>query len=97
MTKFSLSLSGLLLATTAALVAYLVCSLAAIRLGVGPKLLPVYLLAALFSLWAIWGAGTEAMKWGAVLLVSGIPLYFLTKMRAGSSPAAEAGPAALPE
>ena len=87
----------ILLATTAALVAYLVCSLAAIRLGVGPRLVPVYLLAALFSLWAIWGAGAEAMKWGAVLLVSGIPLYFLTKLSARSSPAAADDPAAIPE
>ena len=87
----------ILLATTASLVAYLVCSLAAVRLGVGPRIVPIFLLAALFSLWAIWGAGAEAMKWGAALLATGVPLYFLTKLSARSSPAAAADPAALPE
>jgi basic amino acid/polyamine antiporter, APA family len=86
----------IVLATTASLVAYLACSLAAVKLGVGPKVVPVFIGAALFSLWAIWGAGLEAMKWGAALLVSGIPLYFLMRSRAGSSPAAAASPAAPP-
>ena len=86
----------ILLATTASLVAYLVCSLAAVKLGVGRKAVPMFILAALFSLWAIWGAGVEAMKWGAALLVSGIPLYFLMRWRAGSSRAEAASPAELP-
>jgi APA family basic amino acid/polyamine antiporter len=76
----------ILLATTASLVAYLVCSLAALRLRVDRRLAPVFVLGALFSLWAIWGAGTEAMKWGAALLVSGIPIYWLTRRnRSGPS------------
>ncbi|HWT11961.1 MAG TPA: amino acid permease [Allosphingosinicella sp.] len=84
----------ILLATAASLVVYLVCSLAAIRLGAGRRLIPVFLLGALFSLWAIWGAGYEAMIWGAALLASGVPLYFVTRARGGSSPAAAAPPAA---
>jgi len=84
----------ILIATTASLVAYLVCSLAAVKLGVGRTAVPVFLLAALFSLWAIWGAGPEAMRWGAVLLASGIPLYFLMRWRGGSSRAMAAQPAA---
>jgi len=84
----------ILLATTASLVAYLVCSLAAVRLGVGRKAVPIFILAALFSLWAIWGSGVEAMKWGAALLISGIPVYFLMRWRA-ATPAA-AAPAAPP-
>ncbi len=84
----------ILLATTASLVAYLVCSLAAVRLGVGRKAVPVFILAALFSLWAIWGSGVEAMKWGAALLLSGIPVYFLMRWRAATPPAA--APAAPP-
>ena len=86
----------ILLATTASLVAYLVCSLAAVKLGVGRKAVPAFVLAAIFSLWAIWGAGTEAMLWGAVLLASGVPLYFLMRWRGDSSPAAAARPAAPP-
>ena len=84
----------ILLATTASLVAYLVCSLAAVKLGVGRKAVPIFILAALFSLWAIWGSGVEAMKWGAALLLSGIPVYFLMRWRA-ATPAADA-PAAPP-
>ena len=87
----------ILLATSANLVAYLVSSLAALKLGRGSKAAPVFILAALFSLLAIWGAGREAMLWGAVLLASGVPLYFLMLWANRSSPAPAAGPAALPE
>lgn len=87
----------ILLATAASLVAYLVCSLAAVRLGVGRKAVPIFLLAALFSLWALWGAGREAALWGAALLASGVPLYFLMRWRGGSSRAAAANPSATPE
>jgi APA family basic amino acid/polyamine antiporter len=83
----------ILLATTANLVAYLVCSLAAVKLGVGRKAVPIFVIAALFSLWALWGAGTEALLWGAALLASGVPIYFLMRRR-GSSPQAVESPAA---
>jgi APA family basic amino acid/polyamine antiporter len=74
----------ILLATTASLVAYLVCALAAIKLKAGrPALIPVFAVAALFSAWAIWGAGLEAIKLGAILLASGIPLYFLARRGKG--------------
>ena len=87
----------ILLATTASLVAYLICSLAAIRLGVGGRLTPFFVLAALFSLWAIWGAGWIAFKLGAVLLLTGIPVYLAMRLSTRSSPAAAARPAASPE
>lgn len=85
----------ILLATCASLVAYLMSALAAIRLrtGRGPRV-GLFAAAALFSAWAIWGAGFEAMMWGAALLVSGIPLYFLT--RSARSSRAAAAPAAAP-
>ena len=79
----------ILLATTSTLVAYFVCSLAAVKLGVGRKIVPVFIVAALFSLWAVWGSGVEAMKWGSVLLLSGIPLYFLMRRSNRSSLPAE--------
>ncbi len=87
----------ILLATSASLVAYLVCSLAAIRLRVGTRAMPVFLLAAIFSLWALWGAGSSALAWGAILIASGIPIYLVTRRLGHSSPAAAADPAALPE
>ena len=87
----------ILLATTSSLVAYFVCSLAAVKLGVGRKVVPVFILAALFSLWAVWGSGLEAMKWGLVLLLTGIPLYFFMRRQSGSTPELAAAQAAPPE
>ena len=86
----------ILLATTATLVAYFACSLAALKLGVDRKKAPIFIVAALFSVWAIWGAGTEAALWGAVLLASGVPIYFLIAL-GRSSPAAADSPAQPPE
>jgi len=87
----------ILLATTASLVAYVVCSLAAVKLGVGRKSVPIFLVAALFSLWAIWGSGAEAMVWGLVLLLSGIPIYFvMTRFNSSAAIPPAAAPAAPP-
>jgi basic amino acid/polyamine antiporter, APA family len=36
----------------------------------------VGVIATLYSLWAIVGAGAEAVMWGGVLLLLGAPLYF---------------------
>jgi len=72
-----------LLATTASLIPYLVCALAAIwlqagrRMSAGMMLPAIALLGALYSAWAIWGAGPEAIVWGAVLLASGVPIYLI--------------------
>jgi APA family basic amino acid/polyamine antiporter len=84
----------ILLATCASLVAYLASSLAALKLKVARSKAAIFMAAALFSAWAIYGAGREAVMWGAVLMVSGVPLYFLSR---GSSPAVEPAPAGLPE
>ncbi|MFN3724858.1 MAG: amino acid permease [Allosphingosinicella sp.] len=84
----------ILLATCASLVAYFASSLAALKLRVAHNKAAIFMVAALFSAWAIYGAGREAVLWGAVLMASGVPLYFLSR---GSSPAAEAAPAAPPE
>jgi APA family basic amino acid/polyamine antiporter len=67
-------------------VLYAVCSLALLRLqwigqlrdarkGTIPLAI-VGVLATAFSLWAIVGAGGEAVAWGAALLALGLPLYF---------------------
>jgi APA family basic amino acid/polyamine antiporter len=76
----------ILLSTTACLVLYAVCSLALLRLqstgnltGARKGSVPLALvgiLAAAYSLWAIVGAGAEAVLWGALLLGAGIPLYY---------------------
>ncbi|WP_166037080.1 amino acid permease [Sphingosinicella sp. YJ22] len=81
----------ILLATCASLVAYLASSLAALKLRVAQNKAAIFMVAALFSAWAIYGAGREAVLWGAVLMASGVPLYFLSR---GSNPAAEPVPGA---
>jgi basic amino acid/polyamine antiporter, APA family len=76
----------ILLSTTACLVMYALCSAALLRLqwigqlGAARKgsvaLAIVGIMATAYSLWAIIGAGAEAVAWGAVLLCLGVPLYF---------------------
>lgn len=81
----------ILLSTAAILFMYLVCALAALRLSIGERLPrarllePVAILAALYSLWTIYGAGGEAVGWGLALLAAGAPVYFLS--RRGERPA----------
>jgi APA family basic amino acid/polyamine antiporter len=79
----------ILLSTTACLVLYLLCSLALLRLQwtghlKSPRMRAVPLaiigvIASAYSLWAIVGAGREAVLWGAVLLLLGAPVYFLVR------------------
>ncbi|MET1110807.1 MAG: amino acid permease [Allosphingosinicella sp.] len=74
-----------LLSTAASLVAYLTCSLAALRLQAtgriprSPILPAVAVAGALYSAWAIYGTGAEPAWWGAALLASGLPVYLLMR------------------
>ncbi len=86
----------ILLSTTACLVLYVLCSLALLRLqwtgqlqrsplgaprtGTVPLAI-VGVIAAAYSLWALVGAGAEAVGWGAVLLLLGVPLYYLVRKK----------------
>lgn len=77
----------ILISTSAYLVMYLFCSLAAFKLALrgdlgvrGRKLLwllAVAMLGALYSTWTLWGAGRDAFLWGMGLFALGLPLYFL--------------------
>jgi basic amino acid/polyamine antiporter, APA family len=79
----------ILLSTTACLVMYLVCSLALLRLTWTRQmaaatmrtapLAVIGVIAALYSLWAIIGAGQEAVLWGCGLLACGVPVYFIVR------------------
>ena len=91
-----------LLATAATLVLYLVGGVAAMRLTArgqlrGGLLTLLTVAGMVYALWTFYGAGAEATAWGAVLLATGIPVYFLMRWRGGSSPAAEASRAGPPE
>jgi len=91
-----------LLTTALALVLYLACALAALRLQRTGRiersatLSVVATLAALYSLWTLYGAGYEAVGWGAVMLAAGIPVYVLMRRASRSSRAEAADPTALP-
>ncbi len=73
----------ILLATTASLIMYLFSALAAVKLMLEGRLepsravIPVAVAAALYSLWAIIGAGLVAAAWGLALLLAGVPVYLL--------------------
>jgi APA family basic amino acid/polyamine antiporter len=91
-----------LLATVATLVLYLAAAGAAFRLIAQGRLaggLPtiVTVLGTIYALWALYGSGYEANKWGAVLLATGIPVYLFMRWRGGSSQTVVANPAAPPE
>jgi APA family basic amino acid/polyamine antiporter len=64
----------LLLATAAILLPYAASSAAWLRRG-GREGRFVALLALAYSLYALLGAGTEALAWGGVLLLAGVPVY----------------------
>lgn len=81
----------ILLSTTACLVTYALCSLALLRLqwtgrlgdarrGTAP-LACVGVTAAAYSFWAIVGAGAVAVRWGCLLLLLGVPMYFLMRRK----------------
>lgn len=75
-----------LVSTSAYLVMYLFCALAAFKLawrqgtaaqaGARVPLLAAAMFAALYSGWALYGAGAEAFRWGMALLALGLPVYF---------------------
>ncbi|KKC26918.1 amino acid permease [Sphingomonas sp. SRS2] len=66
-----------LLATTAALVMYLFVAAAALKLG-GVKRW-VAIAGAVYSVWALYGAGAEANMWGAVLILAGVPVWWIMR------------------
>ncbi len=72
-----------LIATTAALVMYIVVAAAALRIGGVKRWVAVT--AGIYGLWALIGAGLEANVWGGLLLVLGLPVWFL--MRQNRQPA----------
>jgi APA family basic amino acid/polyamine antiporter len=76
-----------LLATVATLVMYVISGLACLRLMQRGDmrrtaiLTVAALLGVIYGFWTFYGAGAEATAWGAVLLASGIPVYFIMRRR----------------
>ncbi len=79
----------ILLATMSALLPYALCALARIVIARRTKQfgeltlwdITVALFAALFSVWAILGTGSEVVLLGGLALVLGLPLYFLLRLK----------------
>jgi APA family basic amino acid/polyamine antiporter len=74
----------ILLATVATLVLYLagaVTMLVLLKRGQakGAAVTAASLVGATYALWTFYGAGGEATAWGAALLATGIPVYFLMR------------------
>ena len=79
----------LLLSTTATLVLYVAISISVLvlcrRRGLGSEsartawLAVAGIVGGAYALWAIYGAGQEAVLWGAGLLLAGVPVYYLMK------------------
>jgi APA family basic amino acid/polyamine antiporter len=90
----------ILLATSATLVLYLACALTALRLQqakvlpFSPMLAFVAALATAYAVWTLYGAGPEALEWGAVLLLVGGAVYAVMRLIRPNAPAAS--PAASP-
>ena len=85
--NYSRSMAGLfgflaLLGTLATLIPYLFCAMAGLRVLQADSPVPLkpwraalLLLAALYALWTIAGAGQEVVYWGFLLLLTGLPVY----------------------
>lgn len=65
-----------LLSTCATLWLYLACAVAAARYRIA---LPYVVLGSAFALWAMWGAGHEAILWSLALMLAGLPLYYAAR------------------
>ncbi len=73
----------ILLATLAALVPYAFCAASALIIGKGTKSDVLFAsVGFLYSLWAIGGAGRDAVYWGFLMLLGGIPVYVWMKRQA---------------
>ena len=69
-------------ATAATLLPYVFGSAAWLWRGTGVASRIVAALALSYSLYALLGIGTEALAWGAVLLLAGLPLHAWLRHRA---------------
>lgn len=87
----------ILLSTAGVIVLYFVGALAAWKLTTRPGPRMIIALALLFAVYALYGTGLEADLWCLVLLAAGLLVRAISRWRAGSSPPAEASPAALQE
>lgn len=83
-----------LVSTVLALVLYLVCAAAALKLRIGGKWTFILAIGVLYSIAMFVGAGLNVLLWGGALAIAGLPIRFISRWRAGSTRTAAASPAA---
>jgi len=85
-----------LVSTVLALVLYVVCAASALRLGTGGRWMPIVAIGVLYSFAMFIGSGLRVLLWGAVLMLAGLPVRFISRRLYRSSRAAEVSPVAPP-
>jgi basic amino acid/polyamine antiporter, APA family len=68
-----------LVSTVLALVLYIVCAAAALKLRVGGKWTFIVVIGVLYSITMFVGSGWEPLLWGAVLAIAGLPIRFISR------------------
>ena len=82
-----------LVSTVLALVLYIVCAAAALKLRVGGKLTFILAIGVLYSIAMFVGSGVEVLLWSGAVAIAGLPVRFISRWINGSNRAAEASPA----
>jgi APA family basic amino acid/polyamine antiporter len=73
-----------LVSTVLALVLYIVCAAAALRLRAGGKWTFIVVIGVFYSIAMFVGSGLEVLLWGAVLALAGLPVRALSRRLGGS-------------
>jgi basic amino acid/polyamine antiporter, APA family len=79
-----------LVSTVLALVLYIVCAAAALKLGTGGKWTIILGIGVLYSIAMFVGSGVEVLLWGGAIALAGLPVRFMSRWLNGSSRAAAA-------
>jgi APA family basic amino acid/polyamine antiporter len=82
-----------LVSTVLALVLYLVCAAAALKLRVGGKWTAIVGIGIIYSIAMFVGAGLNILVWAGALAIAGVPVRLISRWLNGSSRAAAASPA----
>lgn len=83
-----------LVSTVLALVLYIVCAAAALKLRAGGKWTLIVAIGVLYSIAMFVGAGLNVLLWGGALAVAGLPVRAICRWRGGSSRRVAASPGA---
>ncbi|GAA3907732.1 amino acid permease [Sphingomonas limnosediminicola] len=82
-----------LVSTVLALVLYIVCAAAALKLRAGGKWTAIVAIGVVYSIAMFIGSGVEVLLWGAAVALAGLPIRAISRWLNGSSRAAAESPA----